>query len=121
MEPEQEPGGDLEYQVEIDFWDAVRGAVKKLVDHAHGYVRNVSRNRRGGIAANVHGVQWDGNGATSRGENAFQRAVLPLRRNWKIADHVPDVQWRRTRAPHGNGGRANSCRSEQRSAVARAG
>jgi len=30
MEPEQEPGGDLEYQLEIDFWDAVRGAVKKL-------------------------------------------------------------------------------------------
>ena len=30
MEPEQEAGGDLEYQVEIDFWDAVRGAVKKL-------------------------------------------------------------------------------------------
>src|SRR6202165_2255081 len=29
-EPEQEPGGDLEYQVEIDFWDSVRGAVKKL-------------------------------------------------------------------------------------------
>src|SRR5215471_3492402 len=30
MEPEQEPGGDLEYQLEIDFWDAVRGSVKKL-------------------------------------------------------------------------------------------
>jgi len=30
MVPEQEPGGDLEYQIEIDFWDAVRGAVKKL-------------------------------------------------------------------------------------------
>jgi molecular chaperone DnaJ len=30
MEPEQEPGGDLEYQIEINFWDAVRGAVKKL-------------------------------------------------------------------------------------------
>jgi molecular chaperone DnaJ len=30
MEPEQEAGGDLEYQIEIDFWDAVRGAVKKL-------------------------------------------------------------------------------------------
>jgi len=30
MEPEQEPGGDLEYQIEIDFWDAVRGAVKKI-------------------------------------------------------------------------------------------
>jgi molecular chaperone DnaJ len=30
MEVEQEPGGDLEYQIEIDFWDAVRGAVKKL-------------------------------------------------------------------------------------------
>jgi molecular chaperone DnaJ len=28
--PEEEPGGDLEYQIEIDFWDAVRGAVKKL-------------------------------------------------------------------------------------------
>jgi molecular chaperone DnaJ len=30
VEPEVEPGGDLEYQIEIDFWDAVRGAVKKL-------------------------------------------------------------------------------------------
>ena len=30
MEPEHEPGSDLEYQIEIDFWDAVRGAVKKL-------------------------------------------------------------------------------------------
>src|SRR6266446_4863192 len=30
VEPEQEAGGDLEYQIEIDFWDAVRGAVKKL-------------------------------------------------------------------------------------------
>ncbi|HEY2820700.1 MAG TPA: J domain-containing protein [Candidatus Acidoferrum sp.] len=30
LEAEQEPGGDLEYQIEIDFWDAVRGAVKKL-------------------------------------------------------------------------------------------
>jgi molecular chaperone DnaJ len=29
-EPEHEPGGDLEYQIEIDFWDAVRGAVKKI-------------------------------------------------------------------------------------------
>ena len=29
-EPEHEPGVDLEYQIEIDFWDAVRGAVKKL-------------------------------------------------------------------------------------------
>src|ERR1700675_676873 len=29
-EPQQEPGGDLEYQIEIAFWDAVRGAVKKL-------------------------------------------------------------------------------------------
>ena len=29
-EPEHEPGGDLEYQIEIDFWDAVRGAVKKV-------------------------------------------------------------------------------------------
>jgi molecular chaperone DnaJ len=30
MEPEHEPGGDLEYQIEIDFRDAVRGAIKKL-------------------------------------------------------------------------------------------
>ncbi|HXN65876.1 MAG TPA: molecular chaperone DnaJ [Candidatus Acidoferrales bacterium] len=27
---EQEPGSDLEYRVEIGFWDAVRGAVKKI-------------------------------------------------------------------------------------------
>jgi molecular chaperone DnaJ len=30
FEPEEESGGDLEYQIEIEFWDAVRGAVKKL-------------------------------------------------------------------------------------------
>ena len=30
IEEEAEPGGALEYQIEIDFWDAVRGAVKKL-------------------------------------------------------------------------------------------
>jgi molecular chaperone DnaJ len=30
MEPEHEHGGDLEYQLEIDFGDAVRGAVKKI-------------------------------------------------------------------------------------------
>ena len=29
-EPEYEPGGDLEYQIEIGFWDAVRGTVRKL-------------------------------------------------------------------------------------------
>ncbi len=29
-EQEQETGADLEYQLEIGFWDAVRGAVKKL-------------------------------------------------------------------------------------------
>ncbi|HEY2460045.1 MAG TPA: molecular chaperone DnaJ [Candidatus Acidoferrum sp.] len=30
MEAEQEAGGDLEYQIEIDFADAVHGAVKKI-------------------------------------------------------------------------------------------
>jgi molecular chaperone DnaJ len=30
MAAEEESGGDLEYQIEIDFWDAVRGGVKKL-------------------------------------------------------------------------------------------
>ena len=30
MEPEVEPGGDLEYQIEIGFWEAVRGSVMKL-------------------------------------------------------------------------------------------
>ena len=30
MEEEAEPGSALEYKLEIDFWDAVRGGVKKL-------------------------------------------------------------------------------------------
>jgi molecular chaperone DnaJ len=30
VEEEAEAGGALEYQIEIDFWDAVRGAVKKI-------------------------------------------------------------------------------------------
>src|SRR5580692_3466189 len=28
--PENEPGSDLEYGIEIDFWEAVRGTVKKV-------------------------------------------------------------------------------------------
>lgn len=28
--PEREPGNDLEYQIEITFWEAVRGCVKKI-------------------------------------------------------------------------------------------
>jgi molecular chaperone DnaJ len=28
--PDEEPGSDLEYRMEIGFWDAVRGAVKKI-------------------------------------------------------------------------------------------
>src|SRR5207302_6546574 len=28
--PEEEPGSDLEYGIEIDFWEAVRGTVKKV-------------------------------------------------------------------------------------------
>src|SRR5262249_56963536 len=30
MQEEAEAGADLEYRLEIDFWDAVRGAVKKI-------------------------------------------------------------------------------------------
>jgi molecular chaperone DnaJ len=30
VEPDVEPGGDLEYQIEIPFWDSVRGSVMKL-------------------------------------------------------------------------------------------
>src|SRR5260370_40129903 len=35
MEPEHEPGGDLEYQIEIDFWESVRGAGKKITISRH--------------------------------------------------------------------------------------
>src|SRR3984885_4602756 len=42
-EQESEPGSDLEYQVDITFWEAVRGTVKKLTiarletcDNCHG-------------------------------------------------------------------------------------
>ena len=28
--PDEEPGTDLEYRMEIGFWDAIRGAVKKI-------------------------------------------------------------------------------------------
>ncbi len=36
IEEEAEPGSALEYKLEIDFWDAVRGAVKKLQITRHG-------------------------------------------------------------------------------------
>src|SRR5438034_11196375 len=42
-EPEHEAGSDLEYQIEINFWDAVRG--EEALDHAAGYVRDLPWNR----------------------------------------------------------------------------
>ena len=86
MEVEQEPGGDLEYQIEIDFWDAVRGAVKKTADHAHGNVRNLPRHGRDRIAANMPDVRWQRDDSASRRENAIQRAVHALRRHRQTAD-----------------------------------
>ena len=85
MEPEQEPGGDLEYQVEIDFWDSVRGAVKKLSDYADGYLRDVPWNGRGGFAADLSGVRRDWHDSASCGENEIQCALYAMRRDRQIA------------------------------------
>ena len=99
-EPEHEPGSDLEYQIEIDFWDAVRGAVKKLQITRLDTCERLPRNRRGGHAADLPDVQRHGTDPADRGEDAVQCAVQPLRRHRKIADRLQDLRRRRTRAAH---------------------
>src|SRR6266436_4878709 len=49
MEPEHEPGGDLEYEIEIDFWDAVRGVRR------NGQAANRLQDVRGRRARAAHG------------------------------------------------------------------
>jgi len=90
MPVEQEPGGDLEYQIEIDFWDA------------HGYVRDVSWDGRYRLTADMPDVRRNGNDPAGRRENAVQRGVQPLRRNRKIADSVQDVRRRGATTPQRN-------------------
>ena len=101
-EPEHEPGGDLEYQIEIDFWDCGARCGEEAADHAHGYLRNVPRNRRGRHAANLPDLQRHRVDSADCRENALQRAVQPLRRNGKAAHALPGLRRRGARATDGN-------------------
>ncbi len=102
MEPEEEPGGDLEYQIEIDFWDSVRGAVKKLQITRMDACETCHGTGAVGTPQICPTCNGSGSDPADRGEDALQRAVQSLRGHRQAADALPDVRRRRARAANGN-------------------
>ena len=94
------PGTDLEYQIEIDFWDAVRGAVKKLQITRLDTCETCHGTGAVGTPQTCPTCNGTGTDPADRRQDAVQRAVQPLRRHRQIAHRLPDVRRRRPRAPH---------------------
>ncbi len=101
MEPEEEAGGDLEYELEIDFWDAVRGSVKKLqitrmdsCETCHG---------TGAIGTPQVCPTCHGTGSIQQTAGKMRQCALqPLRRHRQVAHRLQDLRWRGPRAPRRN-------------------
>ncbi len=108
-----EPGSSLEYQIEISFWEAVRGTVKKLTDLAPGHVHRMPRLRHGGPAAILLGLRRYRASDADERQDALQSNLLAMRRIGAHSQHLPRVRRRRARAPRrydrgaNSGGRAN--------------
>src|SRR5712692_4999429 len=110
MGPEQEAGGDLEYQIEIDFGDAVRGAVKKL------------QITRLDTCETCRGTGAIGSAQTCTvcgGTGTIQQAAGKMRRHGQDSHAMPHVRRRRARAAHRNHRGADSGRTGKRVARAR--
>ena len=104
-----EPGADLEYQIEIDFWEAVRGTVKKIHDHAARCLRQLPRHGRRRLRADLPDLR--------RHRERFSKprarcaSMCPARAAAARAssrNSLPDLRRRRPRAPHRNHRRSHS-------------
>ncbi len=120
-ERDTEPGSDLEYQIAISFWEAVRGTVKKLDDHSLGDLHHVWRLGRGGHAASLRRMRRKRPSDADKRQDALQSGLHALRRNRTHTRRLPDLQGRRACAPrrydrgtHTGGGANRFARARRR-------
>ena len=82
LRSQEEPASDLEYRVEIGFWDSVRGAVKKItitrLDTCQGLPRHRCNRRDEKLVRQCGGAGH--RDLRLVGQDAFQCCVPPLRR-----------------------------------------
>ena len=81
-----EPGTDLEYQIEITFWEAVRGTVKKLTISRLDVCTECHGTRRGCRAGQQTCTACGGSGQVTqtKRQDALQIDLLALRRHGKL-------------------------------------
>ena len=95
-----EPGSDLEYQIEISFWEAVRGTVKKLDDHSPGdlHRRATARARS---ARRKYATACGGSGQVTQtsGKMRFNLACPRCGGTGRMRTICRDLRRRRPRAP----------------------
>ena len=90
-----EPGTDLEYQVNVPFWTAIRGGVMRLNItrrdtcrncHGHGFIE---------VARHVSGVRRQRAGHADRRPDEVQRPVSAMPRHRQEICHLPELPRRR--------------------------
>ncbi len=87
-----QPGTDLEYQVEIDFWTAIRGGRDAAGDSSAGAVSDVQGQGGAGREYGVPGVPWVGTGDADGRADEVQHPVPAVRWYGQGAECLPDVR-----------------------------
>ena len=86
--PQEEPGSDLEYRVEIGFWDAVRGAVKKITITRLDTCQDCHGTGAIGRRKNLPAMRRRRTHDAGSGQDAFQCCVPALRRLRPLAPNL---------------------------------
>ena len=121
--PKSEPGSDLEYRIEIGFWEAVRGTVKKLTITRLETCTDVPRHRRG-RRRRKRATACGGTGQVTQTErpHALQRGLLrAAAARARLRTMCRALRRRRPRAARGNHRGAHSRGRADRLARARRG
>ena len=94
------PGSDLEYQVNVPFWTAIRGGVMRLNITRRDACANC--HGQGFIEAprNLPGVRRQGTGHADRRADEVQCALSALPRDGQEHLDLPDLPWRRHGRTH---------------------
>ena len=90
-----QPGTDLEYQVSVDFWTAVRGGVARLEIQRQEACPTCKGKSTTGGSIGVSGVPRHGPGDADGRADEVQHPVPALRRHRQGAERVRDLRRRR--------------------------
>ncbi len=95
-----EAGTDLEYQVNVDFWTAIRGGTTAVADSAAGDLPGVQGQSFNGRGADLSGMPWVGPGNADGRTDEVQYSMPGLRRVGQDPERVLHLQRRRDGDAH---------------------